>query len=159
MYKITRRIIPLLLLVVALPTYALKGPAKEGAGQGKAGRLQEMQLTEEQEDQMQDLRYAHEKILIGLKADLKTAQLELKKLKQADEPNKKKIHAQIEKVGKQRIAIDKARADHHLEVRKVLTAEQFKVFKKKMRTRTGHKGGRKGGPAGDRDQGHRPFRK
>ncbi|MBC8376475.1 MAG: periplasmic heavy metal sensor [FCB group bacterium] len=160
MYKFTRRfILPFLLLAFALPTFAQRGPAKDGAGQGKEGLLQELQLTDEQEDQMQNLRYSQEKSLIGLKADLKTAQLDLKKLKRADEPNKKKIHAQIERVGKHRIAIDKARADHHLEVRKVLTEDQFKIFQKKMRAKAGHRGNRKGRPSGNHDHDRRPFRK
>ena len=160
MYKITKRfILPLLILAFTLPTFAQRGSARDGAGPGKEGRLQELQLTDEQEDRMQDLRYDHAKILIDLKADLKTAQLELKRLKQADEPIKKKIHAQIEKVGKQRIAIDKARADHHLEIRKVLTEDQFKIFQKKMRAKAGHRGNRKGGRSGERDDDRRPSRK
>ncbi len=160
MYKITRRfIIPLLIMVLALPTFAQKRSLKDGSGPGKEDKFQKLQLTDEQEDQMESLRYDHEKILIELKADLKTAQLDLKKLKRADEPNKKKIHAQIEKVGKHRIAIDKARANHHLEVRKVLTEDQFKMFQKKMKAKSHHRGKRKGGFSDDEGEGRRPYRK
>lgn len=156
MYKITKRfILPLLLVALALPTFAQKGPARDGSGLGKGEKFQDLKLTAEQEDQMKDLRYANEKVLIQLRADQKTSQLELRKLKQADEPNKKKIYAQIDKVGKQRTAIEKARVDHFLEVRKVLTDEQFKVFQKKMEKRAG----RKDGPRGDRHKGRKCFRK
>ena len=48
---------------------------------------------------MQSLRFDKEEILIKLRAKQQSAQLELRKLKRADEPNKKKIYAQIDKVG------------------------------------------------------------
>ena len=160
MHKMTKRfILPLLLLALAIPTFAQKGPAKDGSGLGRGDKLQALELTAEQEDQMKDLRYAKEKILIQLRADLKTSQLELKKLKQADEPNKKKIYAQIDKVGKQRTAIEKARVDHQLKIRKVLTDEQFKMFQKKMQAKAGRGDQRKSGSRRDRGESRRPFRK
>ena len=160
MYKTTKHLIlPLLLLSLSLPTFAQRGPGSDGSGMGKANKFQELELTSEQEDQMQNLRYDFEKLKIGLEANLKTEQLELKKLKQADDPSKKKIHAQIEKVGKERIALEKARADHHLEIRKILTDEQFKIFKKRMKTKSGRKDHGRKGKHGNNQEGQRPFRK
>ena len=99
---------------------------------------------------MQNLRFDHEEVLIKLRAKQQSAQLVLRKLKRADEPNKKKIYAQIDKVGAARVAIDKARANHHLEIRKVLTDEQFDIFQSKM----ARKGGRNfhGRKPGDSDR-------
>ncbi len=160
MYKTAKNfILPLLLLALSMPIFAQMGTAGDGYGQGKANKLQELQLTSEQEIQMQNLRYDFEKVQIALKADLKTEQLELKKIKQADEPNKKKIHAQIEKVGEKRVAMEKARADHQLEIRKVLTDDQYKIFKKNMKAGAGRKGHRGKGNHGNYEEGPRPFRK
>ena len=160
MYKKTKYLIlPILLLGLSMPTLAQMGPAGDGSGMEKANKLQELQLTIEQEDQMQNLRYDFEKVQITLKANLKTEQLELKKLKQADEPNKKKIHAQIEKVGDERVALEKARADHHLEIRKVLTEDQYKIFKKKMKGKAGRQGHHMRENRGYHEDGRRPFRK
>lgn len=149
-----RMMLPLLILSLVLPSFGQGGPAK---GAGKAGQgkmIQELNLTEAQEDQMQDLRFAHEKVMIDLRADMKKAQLDLRQLKMADEPSKKKIYAQIDKVGEARIAMEKAKADHQLEVRKVLTDEQYKIFKQKM-GREGHKDGKRM----NREKRHLPFRK
>ncbi len=149
MYKFKNRImLPTLLLALALPLMGQNGPGKDRRGMGQGKALQELKLSEDQENQMQDLRFDHEKELIQLKADMKTAQLELKRLKQADNPNKKKIHAQIETVSQKRVAIEKARADHQLAIRKVLTQDQYKIFRKNMKLRAGrgdhHKDGKPG---------------
>jgi len=116
--------------------------------------IQELDLTEEQQDQMKDLRYAHGKTMIDLRGNMKSAQLDLRKLKTDDEPNKKKIYAQIDQVGKARTAMDKAQVDHQLEVRKVLTEDQYKIFMNKMSRRDGHRQGM----GNKRDPGHRHFR-
>lgn len=159
MYKKTKHfILPILLLGLTLPTFAQMG-AGDGYGMRKTNKLQELQLTSEQEEQMQNLRYDFEKLQIALKANIKTEQLELRKLKQADEPNKKKIHAQIEKVGEERVALEKARADHHLEIRKVLTDDQYTIFKKNMKAKAGRKGHRGKGNRGNCEGGPGPFRK
>ncbi|MCF7825140.1 MAG: hypothetical protein K9M55_11610, partial [Candidatus Marinimicrobia bacterium] len=76
MYKMTKRILlPLLILAFALPSFGQKGPAKDGTGMGEGRMHQELKLTDEQEAQMQELRYSHQKELINLKANLQTAQL------------------------------------------------------------------------------------
>ncbi len=160
MLKITQRLsLPTLLLAFALPTLGQGGPAANGYVQEMGNMRQELNLTEEQEDQMQNLRYISEKDLIKLKANLQTAKLELKKFKLADEPNQKKIHSQIEKVGQERTAIEKAKADHQLEVRKLLSEEQYKIFRKNMKARSGHRNHRKGEPRTEHKEGRKPFHK
>ncbi len=160
MYKATKNLIlPLLILSLSLPAFAQRGSGGDGSGPGKANQFQDLELTSEQEDQMQQLRYDFEKQKIKLEANLKTERLELKKLKQANDPNKKKIHTQIEKVGEQRIAMEKAQTDHHLEIRKVLTEDQYKIFKKKMKAKAGGKGHGERGKHHRFDGGRKPFRK
>ncbi|NQV40958.1 MAG: periplasmic heavy metal sensor [Candidatus Marinimicrobia bacterium] len=160
MYKKTKHfILPILLLGLTMPAFAQMGSSGQGYGAGKTNKFQELQLTSEQEEQMQNLRYDFEKLKVGLDANLKTERLDLKKLERDNEPNKKKIHAQIEKVGEQRIALEKAKADHHLEIRKVLTDDQYKIFMKKMKTQAGRKGHGGKGKSGHFDEGRKAFRK
>ncbi len=161
MTKMTNRVIlPLLLLALAVPSFGQKGAGKSGPRMGQGFMIQELNLTAEQEEQMQNLRYDQEETLIKLRAKHQSAKLALRKLKQADEPNKKKIYAQIEKVGATRIAMDKARADHQMAIRKILTDEQFKMFQNKMGRMGGrdfHGRGRYDGQ-GQHPEGRRQFR-
>ena len=89
---------------------------------------EELIALELQEKQMQDLRFNLEKARIDFRAELQTERLQLKQLSLADEPNKKKIYGQIEKIGAIEIKIEKARVDHRLAVRKILTEDQYKIF-------------------------------
>ncbi|NQV16652.1 periplasmic heavy metal sensor [bacterium] len=114
--------------------------------------MDELQLSEDQEKQMQDLRFKHKKTMIGLRADLDIEELKLKELKIADEPDKKKIHTQIEKVGSARIKLDKSRADHHLEVRNVFNKDQQKLFRKSMHRKNGSRGNLKGDKRTNRER-------
>ncbi len=152
--ELKRLIVPILVLTMALPSFAQAGKSKMQRG----NMLDELNLTQEQETQMKELRYSHEKNMIDLEAKLKRVQLDLKKLERADEPNKKKIHAQIEKVGSARVAVQKARADQQLEIRKVLTEEQYKIFRKNMRGK-GARDGKMDAKPGKPGKPGRGFRK
>lgn len=141
MNKLAKRFtLALLLLALTLPAFSFQKPLRDGPEKRMGKNLEALELTSEQEALMKDLRFAHEKVLIKLQADLQTAQLELKKLKHTDEPNKKKIYAQIDKVSDERADIAKAKVDHHLEVRKILSAEQYEIFQQKLKHRSGGKG-------------------
>ncbi len=132
-----------LTLAVALPTIAQSQRGFRGAGNGPQTMLSELNLTVEQEKQMQDLRFDRETVTIKLRAELQQERLLLRKLRQADDPNKKKLYAQIDKVGAIKIKMDKSRVDHMLKVRKVLTVDQFKVFSQTMRHQMGSRKGQR----------------
>ena len=154
-----KSLISLMSLAIALPMLAQPGSGGQSYQKEKGAMREQLNLTEAQESQMQELRFAHEKDMINLKAKLQVEKLELRKLKQADEPNKKKVYAQIEKVGAARVAMDKAQFDHQLAVGKILTDEQYKIFLKMMakkgRGMDGHRG--KSHKQGKRESGF--FRK
>lgn len=146
----------LLILMIALATAAVAQP-QHGMG-GRENRpgdmMEKLNLTVEQEKQMQDLRFDLEKARIDLRAELQTERLALKQLRKVDAPNKKKIYAQIDKVGAVEIKIEKARVDHRLAARNILTDDQFKVFQQGM-----HQGQGRFGDQQDncrKDRGNRP---
>lgn len=135
-----RIIIVSMILVLVIPAVAQPRADFDGSRKPPIGMLEELQLTEDQELQMKDLRFKHEKTMIGLRANLDQEKLKLKELKLADEPNRKRIHSQIEKVGEAKTDIAKSRVDNRLEIRKMLTDDQRKIFRKginEKRTRRG----------------------
>lgn len=133
-----------LILAVALPTLAQPQRGFKGPGNGPQSICDELNLTEQQEQAMQELRYDRESVMIDLRAERQSERLKLRKLRQADEPNKKKLYAQVEKVGAVQIKIDKSRVDHGLAVRKVLTKDQFKIYSQSRQHQFGQREGRRG---------------
>lgn len=118
-----------LLLLTAILTVTAFGQPNRASGDRNHGSMDKLNLTVEQEKQMKELRFKHETVMIDLRADLQTERLKMRQLSSADVPNKKKIHAQIEKAGAAEIKMEKARADHKLAVRAILDDEQFKMFR------------------------------
>ncbi|MCF7809217.1 MAG: Spy/CpxP family protein refolding chaperone [Candidatus Marinimicrobia bacterium] len=153
------RSILLFTMLIALISLSYgQGINRAGCGQAPPFRMsQELNLTEEQAQQMKDLRMDHESTMIDLNASLKQERLNMRKLMGADEPNKKKIYAQLEKINSVDMKIQKARVDHRLAMRSTLSAEQLKVYKQGMMMK-----GRQCGPDGPGvkgDRGNRPHRR
>lgn len=144
-----------LIMMLAIPIFAQEGTPDYERGERQRKNLEMLQLTADQEDQMKTLRYEHEKKRITLQANLRSQQLELKRLKQSDDPNRRKIHAQVEKVGQARVDIGKSRADHQLEVRQILSKEQYKTFQKNRYQRGGKRFHHKGNHRGNQHEGKR----
>ena len=147
----------LLVLITALAVTAIAQPQRGFGGRENRGgdMLEKLNLTIEQEKQMQDLRFDLEKQRIDFRAKLQTERLKLRQLSLADEPNKKKIHAQIDKIGSIEVKIEKARVDHRLSARKILNEEQFKIFRMGMHQRQGRMGDRQDNFG--KDRGNRSF--
>lgn len=134
----------LLLATLIAFTSLSYGQQMKRSGRGEQApqkMIQELKLTDEQADKMKDLRMDHESDMIDLQASLKKQKLEMRKLMSADQPNKKKIYAQIEKINDVDVKIQKEKVDHRLAVRSILTEEQLKIYKKGMMMK-----GRRGGP-------------
>lgn len=124
---------------------------RPGRGQQAPQKMmQELNLTDEQADKMKELRLDHESDMIDLQASLKKQKLEMRKLMGEDQPNKKKIYTQIEKINDVDVKIQKEKVDHRLAVRSILTEEQLKIYKKGMMMKN-----RRGGPEGHCNEGGR----
>ncbi|MCP4582352.1 MAG: periplasmic heavy metal sensor [candidate division Zixibacteria bacterium] len=127
----------LAIIVLLAPAYAL---AQHGHFMGMAD---ELELTDQQLEQMQMEKLAHQKEMIQVKADLEKAKLELKEImiaKQIDKnaalKKRETISAIKAKIAKKRLA---AKIDHL----KSLTDEQRAKMRKKM-MRRGHRGAGRG---------------
>lgn len=146
----------LVLLVLALSVSAFAQPMQGRRGDRNAPRQmsEQLNLSADQETQMQNLRFGNQAVMIDLRAGLQKERLKLRQLQQADKPNQKKIYAQIDKVGAAEVKIAKSRANHQLAVRAILTDEQFQSFGRGMQFGPDRFGGRDGNRDGNcRDRG------
>jgi Spy/CpxP family protein refolding chaperone len=116
-------------------------------------KAEELGLTDEQMEDMREVRYNFEKAQIGLRAELKTARLELRHLMMEENPNQSQISGLVDKIADTQKELLKQRVDKKLAMKDILTAEQFKKF---MKMRGENRKRRMG--MGDRrdDRPHRP---
>ena len=140
--KLTVAASMLVLFMQPLAAQPQKELGKRGPGDPKMKA--ELNLSEAQEKQMQDLRFKHEKEMIGLRAELETRELAMKELRGVEPPNKKKLYAQIDQISETKTKIAKAKLDHRLAVQEILTPEQQKLFKQNAMHRKGRKAERDG---------------
>ncbi len=158
MNNTTRTLILTAMVMGVLSTVALADDFNKPGAQGGPPPIpvKELNLSEEQQDKIADLRMDQREEMIDLRARLEKQELQLKKLQREDSPNQKKIHAQIDRIGATRVEMAKLRADHHLEVRALLSPEQQKQMKefkrqdmrKHDRSQRGHQPGRHSGGRG-----------
>jgi Spy/CpxP family protein refolding chaperone len=122
-----------------------------GGGPGMAdgkGMMEQLKLTDDQIKKIAEIRDRHERNAIKMRADLETARLDMKKLLQADEPDRKAIETQIDRSSQLRANLAKERMAGMLDMRAVLTPEQRKQW------RDMHRGGSWGRHGMMRGGGH-----
>ncbi len=94
-------------------------------GQNVGNRLEQLDLSEVQMSQLQELRNEYQKDMIQLRADLKVNRIELKELI-ADGKTRKSIDAKQNSVTKVQSKMADLRIDHQIKVRKVVGEENYK---------------------------------
>jgi Spy/CpxP family protein refolding chaperone len=94
------------------------------------GRLN---LNDQQEKQVEQLRFDMQKQLIGVRGKLQTARLELRELLSADNPDKAAIEKKMNEIAQIRVQKESVRLDHWFQVNKLLTPEQQKVWKQLLK--------------------------
>lgn len=144
-------------LVAAWPALA-QGPGGPGPGPGGprpdrprpdlSAMQREAGLTDAQVSQLRQLKQADRKLAIRRRADLQIARMELDGLFEAATVDEKAVAAKTKTLADLETAALKARVDHRLAVRKVVSAEQLEKMK---RLRPRHGDGRPDGPPPDDD--------
>jgi Spy/CpxP family protein refolding chaperone len=123
------------------------GPgAAPGVGLGH-GAMARLDLSDAQREQLAELHERTLKQNIQARADLRIAQMDLRKLMRAETPDARAIDSQIDKLAGLRAAIQKTRVGALLEARSLLTPEQ----RKQLQELRGPGGGRGPGPWGGMD--------
>jgi Spy/CpxP family protein refolding chaperone len=117
-------VIALVLVLYAQPRKGIT--AKKDVVQQKM--FKGLNLTDEQKSKITDFRLALQKQTLPLQTELRARMTDLRLLKTEDKPNLNKIDQLIEQSEKIRTEIQKAKVRHQLEIRKILTLEQQKIW-------------------------------
>lgn len=89
-----------------------------------------LNLTEEQQKNIESLRFEMRKALVEQQARLKTSRLELAELFKADQPNQAAIQKKVGEISQLQSQQRLLRVDHWFAVNKLLTPDQQKTWKK-----------------------------
>ena len=126
----------LALLFSALPLHA-QGP--RGFGGDHFAKMKAMKeklnLSDEQEQQLKDIRRAYAKKFINYRADIQLMRLELSEITDADKPDRKAVEAKMKQIADIQLQQKMALYDMGQEIKSVLTPEQYETWKdmRKMR--------------------------
>lgn len=111
-----------------------KGGMAQGQGFGRNGMQQDclnnnwMNLSDEQKEQMQELRVAHIKESKGLRDEAEELQLKQKHMMSSENIDEKLIMANIDRLSGIQNKLAKMRVDHKMKIRKILTEDQLSLF-------------------------------
>jgi Spy/CpxP family protein refolding chaperone len=111
--------------LAALVSVLLILPVASAQPWGNGKMADKLNLTDQQMEQMQNLKMQAQKQLIPRNADLKLAQLELKEIMMKSKVDEKAAQAQIDKISAIKTSIAKLKMQNMLAMRKVLTDEQL----------------------------------
>jgi Spy/CpxP family protein refolding chaperone len=104
-------------------------PGPGGRWWGNPELAQKLGITADQRKKMDDILQQHRLTLVDLRATLEKRELTLEPLVSADQPDESKILAEIDQVAQARAELEKANARMLLDVRRVLTLEQWQKLK------------------------------
>lgn len=102
-----------------------------------------LELTEEQQTKMEAQRLAVQKTMLPLKNELNEKKARMRTLSSTENADMKAINSLIDDMGTIKTKMAKIRAEHHQEVRKMLTEEQRIKFDSNAGNRGQHKKGRR----------------
>lgn len=127
----------------------------QGGGRHERGGRALMQLeslTDEQREQIVELKAAAEKEKIRLQSEIKTLNVDLSVLMREENPNRNKLGKLAEQIAELRGELQKSRLMHRLDIHEILTDEQRDELKKMNREGRTHN---KRHSRGRRGTGHR----
>lgn len=116
---------------------------RENRGQMQRGGKKQMQrgnmlnFSEEQKDQMQELRIAHLKDTKSLRDEAEVLRLKQRQMMTSENPDKNMLASNVNDLSKIQTQLAKKRFDNQLEMRKILDEDQLVLF-------LSHSGNRKG---------------
>ena len=89
---------------------------------------EKLNLTDEQEKKIQELRNAHQEVMIKYNADLDLKELELKRLKQNDNVSRNDLINLTKELSAIKNEIELAKVNHQMDVYENLDANQKKIW-------------------------------
>lgn len=87
-------------------------------------------LTDAQEEQIQNLRLKHLKEMLPIETEIRIKEIELDALWQGEKFDVKQIIAKVKEIGELRNKLELARVNQRIEIYKILTPEQRKILRR-----------------------------
>ena len=92
--------------------------------------IEMLNLTEEQQTQIEKIRFSHQEKMIDLKADVEKKELGLKELQSTANFNRNDYIAKVEEIISAENKIKLEQANHHMDVYELLDTEQKETWNK-----------------------------
>ncbi len=125
--KLRISVIGLLSLIVIFAAFG-NPPQREKMMKG-------LKLTDQQQEQFSKVKFDTQKKMIELKAKVETSKLELRRLMDAETIDKSLIEKKMNEIAVNEVAIRMNHLNSWIELNKVLTPEQQKIWKKALAIR------------------------
>lgn len=125
----------LVAMALFIVSFASANPNTPPDGPQRFRVMEDLKLTDAQKDQFEKISYDTEKKQIELRSKLESAQLDLRRLLDADAPDKSAIEKKINEIASAQTAVKMNHFNGWFEKNKVLTPEQQKIWKKAMHRR------------------------
>lgn len=110
--------------------------------------VQALKLTPEQQQKLEDLRYQRRKDGANLRRDMELKRLDLERELDKDTPDVAALDRLLDEQGALRTKMGKARIHQMLDMKKILTPEQWNKVRDRMRERRAERIGNRRGPGG-----------
>ena len=132
------------ILLLSLALLAQSGRGNRGGQWEDRGSWLDraLDLTEEQQAKMEDLRLQHQKEMIPLRSQVESLRSELNLAITADKFDKGKVEKIVNDMQKVRTQLQMSRVLHQQAVRELLTSEQRKKYNLHILSPKSHRGGR-----------------
>jgi len=136
--KRTLLITTLLSFLIVIAAFTFAQEERENRRENKCERIiEKLNLTDEQQTQIDDIRFAHQEKMIDLKADVEKKTLSLKELQSSGNFSRADYIAMVEDKISVQNKIKLAKANHHMDVYELLDAEQQETWTKMKRMKEG----------------------
>lgn len=104
--------------------------AQKRMGPDKMRVHEKLNLTEDQQSKIDDLRSEHQKKMIDLRSEMQKSRLALKELRRKGEYNRSEYLEAVEKLNQIRNNIAVSAAEHRMDVYEMLNDEQKEIWNK-----------------------------
>ena len=92
--------------------------------------IEKLNLTDQQQTQIEEIRFIHQEKMIDLKADVERKELALKELQSTNNFSRSDYIAKIEDIISSKNKIQLEKANHHMDVYELLDSEQKETWNK-----------------------------
>ena len=133
--------IAVILFIAMISTQFVYGQMeRRGMHQGTQHKMmmEKLNLTDSQQEAIQDLRFNHQNEMIDLKADLEKKKLAMQELKSRENYSRDEFLSKVKSISNAKEKNALAMANHKMDVYELLTDEQRKIFNE-MRDHPRHK--------------------